>query len=86
MRKSLQQKLKQLTQFRPNYFKPVIALLRGLTDPMVNLSMGQTAEKVAYHFNITREQMDAFAMESHRRVAAAQDQNYLTDVITSLWI
>lgn len=79
--KSSTAKLKQMTKFRPYFLAPVVALLKGLTDPMVNLSMGQTAEKVAYEFKITREQMDAFALESHQRVAAAQDKNYFTDVL-----
>ena len=78
--KSAGGKLKQWTQFRPSFLAPVFALMRGLTDPTVNLSMGQTAENVAYRFNITREQMDAYAVESHRRVAAAQDNNYLIEV------
>jgi acetyl-CoA C-acetyltransferase len=42
--------------------------------------MGQTAENVAYRFNITREQMDAFALESHQRAAHAQDNKYFSDV------
>ncbi len=74
-------KAKQWTAFRPYFIKPVIAILRGLTDPLVNLSMGQTAENLAYRFNITREQMDAFSLESHQRVAAAQDKHYFTDVL-----
>ncbi len=73
-------KLNQMTHFRPGFLAPVIALLRGLSDPMVNLSMGQTAENVAYRFNITREQMDAFAMSSHQRVAQAEDNHYFSDV------
>jgi acetyl-CoA C-acetyltransferase len=73
-------KLKSLAQFRPKNLVPVIALLRGLTDPTVNLSMGQTAENLAYRFGITREQMDAFSLESQRRVAAAQDENLFQDV------
>lgn len=81
--KTVGQKLQQMTKFRPGFLAPVIALLRGLSDPMVNLSMGQTAENVAYRFNITREQMDSFAMESHLRVSAAQDKNYLTEVSAS---
>src|SRR5579885_94831 len=52
--KNWKAKLKELAAFRPAYLKPVIALLRGLTDPIVNLSMGQTAEILAYRFNITR--------------------------------
>ncbi len=79
--KSLMQKLAQLPKFRPNFLAPVISLMRGLTDPIVNLSMGQTAENVAYRFNISREQMDTFALESHQRVANAQDQHHLKEVL-----
>lgn len=78
--KSLSAKLKQMTYFRPGFLAPVIALLKGLTDPMINLTMGQTAENVAYRFNISREQMDAFAFTSHQRAAHAQDNQYLSDV------
>lgn len=74
-------KLMQMGKFRPNFLTPIISLLRGLTDPIVNLSMGQTAEKVAYEFGITRQQMDEFAMESHQRVANAQDKHYLNEVL-----
>lgn len=78
--KTFPEKLLQLSKFRPGFLSPVIALLQGLTDHTVNLNMGQTAENVAYRFGITREQMDAFAMESHQRVIAAQENNYLNDV------
>jgi acetyl-CoA C-acetyltransferase len=56
---------------------PVIGIMKGLTDPMVGLLMGQTAENLAYRFGITRAQMDAFAVRSHQRVAAAQDSGVL---------
>lgn len=78
--KSFSQKLGLLTQFRPAYLAPVIALLRGLTDPIVGMNMGQTAEKVAYRFNITREQMDEFANQSHLRLAKAYSENRMTEV------
>ena len=32
---------------------PVIALMKGLTDPKVGLLMGQTAENIAFRFGIT---------------------------------
>lgn len=67
-------------QFRPAFLKPVIAILRGLTDPVVKLSMGSTAEIVAARFGITREQMDEYAVESHRRLAHAQDQGHLGEI------
>jgi acetyl-CoA C-acetyltransferase len=79
--KSFASKVKQWSRFRPVNLVPEIALLKGLRDPLVNLSMGQTAENVAYHFGISRDEMDAFALESHRRVAQAQDANLFTDVI-----
>lgn len=69
--KSLTKRVGLMTQFRPSYLAPVIALLRGLTDPIVGLNMGETAEQLAYRFKISREQMDAFACESHLRLAKA---------------
>ncbi|HEX2566373.1 MAG TPA: acetyl-CoA C-acetyltransferase [Burkholderiales bacterium] len=56
---------------------PVIGIMKGLTDPMVGLLMGQTAENVAHRFGITREQMDAFSVRSHKKVVAAQDSGVL---------
>lgn len=78
--KSIGQKFGLMAQFRPSYLAPVIALLRGLTDPIVGLNMGQTAEKVAYRFNITREQMDEFASLSHSKLAKAYDEHRMTEV------
>jgi acetyl-CoA C-acetyltransferase len=51
--------------------------MKGLTDPMVGLLMGQTAENVAHRFGITREQMDEFSVQSHKKVMAAQDEGRL---------
>ncbi|HWV97669.1 MAG TPA: acetyl-CoA C-acetyltransferase [Xanthobacteraceae bacterium] len=62
---------------RPAYLKPVIGLERGLTDPISELNMGQTAEVVGHLFHITREQADAYAVESHRRLARAQAEGWL---------
>ena len=73
-------RLKQLGRLRPKLLQPIIGLLRGLTDPIVGLSMGQTAENLAYRFNISREEMDIFSLESHRRLAAAQDENHLEEI------
>lgn len=75
-------KLKTLGQLRPAYFKPIIALLRGLSDPLVGLSMGQTAEILAHRFGISREQMDAYAVRSHQRLAAAQEAGNLREIET----
>jgi acetyl-CoA C-acetyltransferase len=75
-------KVQALAQLRPAYFKPIIALLRGLSDPLVGLSMGQTAEILAHRFDISREQMDAYAVRSHHRLAAAQEAGHLNEIET----
>jgi len=79
--KSLGQRAALAIRLRPSYFAPVIAILRGLTDPVVKLSMGSTAEIVAERFGITRAMMDEYAVESHRRTAAAQDEGRLAEVV-----
>jgi acetyl-CoA C-acetyltransferase len=43
----------------------------GGTDPICDMNMGQTAEKVAAEFGIEREAQDAWSARSHDRVAAA---------------
>lgn len=82
--KGLTQRARVLGRLRPAHLKPVIGLLRGLTDPVVGLSMGQTAENLAYRFDIDREAMDSFALRSHQRLAAARDAGHLSE-IEPLW-
>jgi acetyl-CoA C-acetyltransferase len=73
-------KLRTAGRLRPAFLKPVIGLLCGLTDPIVGLNMGETAEVLAHHFDISREDMDAYAVESHRRLANAQDKGFLDEI------
>ena len=70
-------KIMAALKVRPSYFKPIVGLERGLTDPITELNMGQTAEVVGQLFGITREQSDAYAAESHRRLANAQKEGFL---------
>ncbi|MCA8955088.1 MAG: thiolase family protein, partial [Planctomycetes bacterium] len=67
-------KVKTLASFRPRFLKPRIAVVEGLTDSVTGLSMGQTAENLAREFEISRQEQDRFAMESHRRAEAALEQ------------
>ncbi len=80
MAKTLPDRLKAFASFKPRMLKPIIGLLRGLTDPVVGLSMGQTAENIAHRFGIDRHAMDSYAVESHLRLAAAQKENRLTEI------
>jgi len=75
--KGLGAKIAAALKVKPSYFKPIIGLERGLTDPITELNMGQTAEKVGHLFGITRAQSDAYAAESHQRLANAQKQGFL---------
>jgi len=51
--------------------KSMDMMVGALTDPFDTVHMGITAENVATKCGITREQQDAFAVESHRRATAA---------------
>lgn len=79
------QKIKTISQIRPKFFTPVIGLLKGLTDPVIGLSMGQTAENLAHKFNITREDMDRYAVDSHLRLVHAQENGYFEGEIETLY-
>jgi acetyl-CoA C-acetyltransferase len=78
--KSVAERLRLLGRLRPRHFRPVIGLVQGLTDPVVGLSMGQTAEELAHRFQISRERMDGYSLESHRRLATAQDEGRLSEI------
>ena len=78
--KSVWGRLKALAGLRPAHLKPVLSLVRGLSDPITGLNMGQTAEMLANRFGISRERMDAYALGSHRRLARAQDEGRLGEI------
>ncbi len=78
-------KLKAIFSLRPVLLKPVITLIHGLSDPLVKLSMGQTAEIVANRFKISRAEQDAYAIQSHQRLAAAFDSGDMKDEIQALY-
>jgi acetyl-CoA C-acetyltransferase len=78
-------RLRALARFRTSYLQPVYSLLLGLTDPLVQLSMGQTAEELAHRFGLAREAQDAYALESHRRLAAAFDAGHMQNEVETLY-
>jgi acetyl-CoA C-acetyltransferase len=80
--KSFGQRAGVAVKFRLGYLSPVIAILKGLTDPIVKLNMGQTAEIVAKRFGITRRMMDEFAAQSHRRVLEGREKGHYEEIET----
>jgi acetyl-CoA C-acetyltransferase len=83
--KSLGERAALVAKLRLTHLAPVIGLMKGLTDPMVGLLMGQTAENLAFRFGITRREMDEFAAQSHRRVLAAQQAGHFAGEIVPLY-
>ena len=49
-------------------------MVGALTDPFGRMHMGVTAENVAKKYEITRQDQDELALESHRRAVLAQDE------------
>ena len=56
-------------------------MVGALNDPFDAVHMGITAENIAAKWSITREQQDAFAVESHRRAISAVNKGYFKDQI-----
>ena len=56
----------------------------ALNDPFHRILMGVTAENLAESHQITRDQQDALALESHRRASAAIREGRFKDQITGI--
>jgi acetyl-CoA C-acetyltransferase len=83
--KTLGQKAALVAKLKLTHLAPVIGLMKGLTDPMVGLLMGQTAENLAYRFGITRREMDEFSARSHQRVLAAQKAGHYDGEVVPIY-
>ena len=62
----------------------VDAMTGALHDPFGHGHMGITAENVAAKFGFTREQQDAFALESHKRAGNALEKGLFKDQIVPI--
>jgi acetyl-CoA C-acetyltransferase len=56
-------------------------MVGALTDPFETVHMGITAENIATQWKISREEQDAFAVESHRRAISAIEKGYFKEQI-----
>ncbi len=82
--RTVSDKLKAVSSFRPPFLSPIIAIEQGLTDPFCGLNMGQTAEVLAREFGLTREQQDEYANKSHHKAIAATEAGKFDDEILPL--
>jgi len=53
----------------------------GLWDSFHNMHMGLTGEHVSEKYNVTREEQDQYAVDSHRKAAAATREGWFADEI-----
>lgn len=79
--KSIIEKLKLLSSFRPSFLKPTIGLLSGLTDPISGKIMGITAENLANEFKISRAAQDEYALKSHQKAQKATESGIFKNEI-----
>ncbi|MEU4595415.1 thiolase family protein [Micromonospora aurantiaca] len=56
----------------------------GGTDPICGLSMGETAEKVAREFGVSRADQDAWSARSHQRLARAWESGAMAQEVLPL--
>lgn len=72
-------KIKQLAKIRFSDFAPVAP--QNL-EPGTGLSMGGHTEYTAKYYNISREEQDAYALQSHLKMAAATDRGFFDDMLS----
>ncbi len=60
------------------------ALWEGLTDPVCNLLMGQTAENLVDEYGISREEQDQFAVNSHKKAFKAARSGVFKDELMTV--
>lgn len=76
--KSFGEKIAPWFGLRPKHFKPS---LPAVVEPRSGLSMGESCERMAQRWQISREAQDALALESHRKAAAAYEEGFFNDLV-----
>ncbi len=62
------------------------AMWEGLTDPVCGQLMGRTAENLVEEFNISRQEQDEFAVQSHKKAFMATRMEKFVDEIVPVEI
>ncbi len=76
--RTLGQRLSPWLKLRPKHFKPV---LPAVVEPRTGLSMGQSTELMAKKWQISRQDQDQLAYESHMKAAAAWREGFYGDLV-----
>jgi acetyl-CoA C-acetyltransferase len=78
--KTTGERFKILASFRPGFLAP--SLPRN-GEPRTGLSMGGHTELTAKRWDITREDQDQLAFDSHQKLAKAYETGFMDDLISS---
>ena len=76
--RTLAQRIGPWLKLRPEHFKPV---LPAVVEPRTGLSMGQSTEIMAKRWQISRQDQDQLAYESHMKAAAAWKEGFYDDLV-----
>ncbi|BAC14628.1 beta-ketothiolase [Oceanobacillus iheyensis HTE831] len=63
-----------------------VKLSKSLTTKYEIINQGLSAERIAKQWNISREEMDVFALESHQKAIEARNNGYFTEQLMSVEI
>tara|TARA_R110000868_G_scaffold407454_1_gene688913 strand:+ start:3589 stop:4863 length:1275 start_codon:yes stop_codon:yes gene_type:complete len=77
--RSLQARLKILSQLRP---KDLMPALPAVSEPRTGMSMGQHCEQMVKHWSVGRKEQDELALASHHRAAKAWQDGFHKDLVT----
>lgn len=78
--KTLGQKLSALKGFSPSELLPKLPAIK---EPRTGLSMGESCEKMAKDWGITREAQDQLAYESHQKAGKAYEDGFYHNQVVS---
>lgn len=84
--KTFAARINALKKVKLKYLKPRISVMEGLTDPFVGINMGMTAEILAKEFDISRTEQDQWALDSHKKAAAAQMSGRMAEETTPVYL
>jgi acetyl-CoA C-acetyltransferase len=77
--KTFSEKLKQFSKIKFRDLKPADA---RIDEPKTGLSMGGHTEITAKYYKISREEQDAYVLESHHKMVKAYERGFFKDMIT----
>ena len=71
--KTTSQKFERISKFRPNLLMPHAP---GIKEPTTGLTMGQSADLMARHFKVGREEQDKYSVDSHIKAHNAWERGF----------